>query len=185
MSQSLTESSWAVPLVFGYDLVRDTLPAAERERFEREVLREAARVIGAVDAGKSNWQARHNAALLAIGLAVGDGEVVKKAIDGAYRSRGYIYAFLNQEFTEKPNHVVDVTIQITNPENPYHWVTIYGKVDEIIEESDPQNGHLATEGIDDLAELYIQQRPYPFRSEGEERVLFKIAPTQIVTFGAP
>jgi outer membrane protein insertion porin family len=37
----------------------------------------------------------------------------KKSIDDAYRSRGYIYAFLNQEFTEKPNHVVDVTIQIT------------------------------------------------------------------------
>jgi len=37
----------------------------------------------------------------------------KKAIDSAYRARGYIYAFMNQEFTEKPNHVVDVTIQVT------------------------------------------------------------------------
>jgi hypothetical protein len=82
MSQTLTESSWAVPLVFGYDLLRDALTMAERDRFERDVLREAGRVIGAVDAGKSNWQARHNAALLAIGLAVGDRELAKRAIDG-------------------------------------------------------------------------------------------------------
>ena len=36
-----------------------------------------------------------------------------KAIDGAYRARGYIYAFMNPEFTEKPKNVVDVTIRIT------------------------------------------------------------------------
>jgi len=36
-----------------------------------------------------------------------------KTIDGAYRSRGYIYAFMNPEFTEKPRNVVDVTIRIT------------------------------------------------------------------------
>lgn len=79
----------------------------------------------------------------------------------------------------------NVTIQITNPQNPYHWVTIYGRVVDAIEESDPQRGHLATEGIDDLSELYLGQRPYAMRSPGEERVLFLIAPTQITTFGAP
>ncbi len=78
-----------------------------------------------------------------------------------------------------------VTIQITNPENPYHWVTIYGKVDEIIEESNPDRGHLATESIDALSQSYINQSPYPFRSPDEERVLFLISPTQVVTFGAP
>ena len=36
-----------------------------------------------------------------------------KVIDAGYRSRGYIYAFMNPEFTEKPNHVVDVTVRIT------------------------------------------------------------------------
>jgi PPOX class probable F420-dependent enzyme len=78
-----------------------------------------------------------------------------------------------------------VTIQVTNPENPYHWVTIYGRVAEIIEESDPERGHLATESIDSLSERGIGQRPYPMRSNGEERVLFLIAPTQLATFGAP
>ena len=74
------------------------------------------------------------------------------------------------------------TVQITNPENPYQWVTIYGKVDRVIDESGP-DGHLATESIDDLSDLYLNQRPYPFRTETEERVLFLIRPTQIVTFG--
>lgn len=78
-----------------------------------------------------------------------------------------------------------VTIQVNNPENPYHWVTIYGRVADVIEETDGARGHLATESIDTLSERYINQRPYPFRSEGEQRVLFMIEPTQVVTFGAP
>ena len=77
-----------------------------------------------------------------------------------------------------------VTIQITNPQNPYHWITIYGKVDRVIEESGP-DGHLATESIDALSQSYINQSPYPFRTDDEERVLFLIRPTQVVTFGAP
>jgi PPOX class probable F420-dependent enzyme len=75
-----------------------------------------------------------------------------------------------------------VTIQITDPENPYHWVTIYGRVDRIIEEGG-QDGHLATESIDALSASYINQSPYPFRAAGEIRVLFLISPTQVVTFG--
>ncbi len=31
-----------------------------------------------------------------------------------------------------------VTIQITDPENPYDWLTIYGKVDKISEEGGPE-----------------------------------------------
>lgn len=36
-----------------------------------------------------------------------------KAIDATYRSRGYIYVFMNPENTEKPNHVVDVAVKVT------------------------------------------------------------------------
>ena len=35
-----------------------------------------------------------------------------KSIEAVYRSHGYIYIFMNPEYTEKPNHVVDVTIKI-------------------------------------------------------------------------
>ena len=36
-----------------------------------------------------------------------------KAIDAIYRSRGYIYVFMNPENTEKPKHIVDVAVKIT------------------------------------------------------------------------
>ncbi len=82
MSQTLSEAKWLTPLVFGYDLVRDAMPAAERERFESQVLRPAAEVIERNDAGKSNWQSWHNAALLAVGLVTGDRALVHLAVDG-------------------------------------------------------------------------------------------------------
>ena len=81
----------------------------------------------------------------------------------------------------------EVSIMFMNPENPYHWMTIYGTIEQVIDEDDPENGHLATESIDDLAELYLNQRPYPFRDpkKGETRVLYKVRPTRIQTFGTP
>ncbi|MCU1237398.1 MAG: Heparinase family protein [Candidatus Solibacter sp.] len=82
MSQTLSESSWLVPLEFGYDLVRDAIPAEERARFETNVLKGAAAVIRRNQAGKSNWQSWHNAALLGAGLLTGEKELVTLAIDG-------------------------------------------------------------------------------------------------------
>ena len=82
MSQTLSEASWLVPLEFGYDLVRDAMPAEERARFETNVLKGAAAVIRRNQAGKSNWQSWHNAALLGAGLLTGDRELVTLAVDG-------------------------------------------------------------------------------------------------------
>ena len=80
----------------------------------------------------------------------------------------------------------DVALLLLNPKNPYHWTSINGRVVEVIDEDDPQRGHLATENIDDPAELYVERRPYPFRDpKGEVRVLYKIEPTRILTFGTP
>ncbi len=63
-------------------------------------------------------------------------------------------------------HDPTVAIQIVNPENPYHWVTVYGEVDEIVEEGDPERGHLATESIDELARLYVRPAPVPLPGAG-------------------
>lgn len=77
-----------------------------------------------------------------------------------------------------------VVVMLVNPQNPYHWITIYGDVTHIIEEDDPETGEQATNNIDDLAEAYLGQRPYPLRDpNGEVRVLYKVRPTRIVTFG--
>jgi len=77
------------------------------------------------------------------------------------------------------------SVNAINPENPYHWVTIYCDVDGVIDESDPEQGQLATESIDRLAKLYLGVDEYPMRLDGEERSLFTLTPTKIVTFGAP
>jgi oligo-alginate lyase len=82
MSQTLSEAGWLMPLAFGYDLVRDAMPPEERVRFETNVLKGAAAVIRRNNAGKSNWQSWHNAALLAAGLLTQDRELVDLAIDG-------------------------------------------------------------------------------------------------------
>jgi PPOX class probable F420-dependent enzyme len=79
----------------------------------------------------------------------------------------------------------EVSIQAIDPADPYHWITVYGTVVDVVDEEDPERGHLATESIDDLGEIYLGQRPYPFREPDEVRVLFLIRPDKIVTFGAP
>jgi PPOX class probable F420-dependent enzyme len=78
----------------------------------------------------------------------------------------------------------EVTLLLVNPQNAYHWMEIYGRVVEVVDETDPERGHLATESIDDLAQTYLGQRPYPLRDpSGEVRVLYRVEPTKVVTFG--
>lgn len=77
-----------------------------------------------------------------------------------------------------------VVVMLVNPKNPYHWITVYGEVSEIVDEDDAERGHLATESIDYLAGLYLGTTPYPLRDpNGEVRVRYTVRPTRIVTFG--
>jgi PPOX class probable F420-dependent enzyme len=79
-----------------------------------------------------------------------------------------------------------VALLLMNPKNPYHWMSITGKVVDVIDEDDKVRGHLATQSIDSLALRYVNQTPYPFRDpKGEVRVLYKVEPTKILTFGDP
>jgi len=80
----------------------------------------------------------------------------------------------------------DVAILCVNPENPYHWVAINGRVVDTIEETVFARGSEATENIDELARRYINTTPYPLRDpKGEVRVLVKVQPTSVMTFGPP
>ena len=79
----------------------------------------------------------------------------------------------------------DVSLMFTNPENAYHWMAIQGVCEEFIDETDPERGHLATESIDSLGQLYLNQFPYPFRDpKGEVRVLIRVFPVRIQVFGS-
>jgi hypothetical protein len=65
-----------------------------------------------------------------------------------------------------------VTITLIDPENPYRYVEIRGRVDEITKKD-------ADTHIDKMAKKYLGKDKYPFRQPGEERVMYKITPQHV------
>ena len=65
-----------------------------------------------------------------------------------------------------------VAISITDPDNPYRYVQIRGKVTRVTEEG-------AAKHIDAMAKKYLGQDKYPFAKPGEVRVLFEIEPLNV------
>ena len=62
-----------------------------------------------------------------------------------------------------------VALSIMDPENPYRYLEIRGRVETISEsDGDPH--------IDSLAKRYMGQDTYPYRQPGEVRVVYTIAP---------
>lgn len=69
-----------------------------------------------------------------------------------------------------------VSLAIADPENPYRYLQIRGRVVEITEKG-------ADEHIDKLAMKYMGKEKYPFRSATEVRVMYKIRPEAVQTMG--
>ena len=59
----------------------------------------------------------------------------------------------------------------------YHSVSIQGRVVDTI------TGDQAEKDIDDLAQKYIGQSPYPWRAPGEQRVTYVIEPAHVHAMG--
>jgi PPOX class probable F420-dependent enzyme len=68
-----------------------------------------------------------------------------------------------------------VALAISEPENPYRYLGIQGRVTEITESG-------ADAHIDKLAHKYMG-KDYPFRAPGEVRVIVKIAPDKVHAIG--
>ena len=64
-----------------------------------------------------------------------------------------------------------VAIEIRDPEDPYRYLQVRGKVVEITEEG-------ADAHIDKLAKKYMGKDSYPNRKPGVTRVIYKILPDQ-------
>ena len=62
-----------------------------------------------------------------------------------------------------------VAMAIIDPDNPYRYLEIRGRVTEITEEG-------ADAHIDKLAKKYLGVDKYPYRQPGEQRVIYKIQP---------
>lgn len=69
----------------------------------------------------------------------------------------------------------NVTVLAIDPENPFRWLEVRGKVVDISEEG-------ADEHIDQLSDLYIHQSPYPWREAGEVRVVYRVEPERVIAF---
>src|SRR5262245_17162546 len=67
-----------------------------------------------------------------------------------------------------------VALSISDPENPYRYVGIQGRVVEMIEQGGDAH-------IDKLAKKYLNKDSYPGRRPGEVRVIVKIAPEKVHT----
>lgn len=66
-----------------------------------------------------------------------------------------------------------VALDIVDPENPFRYLAIRGKVAEITEEG-------AAEHIDRVARRYLGTETYPWWGPGEIRQIYKILPERVV-----
>ena len=69
-----------------------------------------------------------------------------------------------------------VALSIMDPDNPYRYLEVRGRVTEITEEG-------AAAHIDKMAKKYLGQDKYPFSQPGEVRVLYKIEPERTSQMG--
>jgi PPOX class probable F420-dependent enzyme len=69
-----------------------------------------------------------------------------------------------------------VSMAIIDPDNPYRYLEVRGRVVEITEQG-------AEEHIDRMAKKYLGVDKYPYRQPGEVRVLYKIAPEHTSSMG--
>jgi PPOX class probable F420-dependent enzyme len=69
-----------------------------------------------------------------------------------------------------------VSLALIDPENPYRFMEIRGRVIEITEDG-------AAAQIDKLAKKYLGVDKYPYAQPGEVRVLYKIKPEHTTVMG--
>ena len=66
-----------------------------------------------------------------------------------------------------------VSVEVVQQDNPYSMLSVQGKVVGITAEG-------ADEHIDAMAKKYLGQDSYPFRKEGEERLIMRIQPEKVI-----
>ncbi len=69
-----------------------------------------------------------------------------------------------------------VSLAIIDPDNPYRYLEIRGRVVEITE-------HDADAHIDKMAKKYLGADKYPYRQASEVRVMYKIEPERVSMMG--
>ena len=66
-------------------------------------------------------------------------------------------------------------LHVTNAQDPYKWISVAGPAELTHEGAD--------EHIDKLAKKYLGADSYPFRKEGEQRIIVRIKPEHVNSYG--
>lgn len=69
-----------------------------------------------------------------------------------------------------------VAVTLIDPDNPYRYLEVRGRVTEITQEGADQH-------IDKMAKKYLDKDKYPFAQPGEKRVIYKIDPEVVSPHG--
>ncbi len=69
-----------------------------------------------------------------------------------------------------------VSLAILDPDNPYRYLEVRGKVVEVTEQG-------ADDHINRMAKKYLDVDQYPYRQPGEVRVLYKVQPERVSSMG--
>ena len=69
-----------------------------------------------------------------------------------------------------------IAVAIQDPDNPYRYLAVRGRVEEITERG-------ADAHIDALTKKYLGQDQYPYRQAGEVRVTYRIRLERVSTMG--
>jgi PPOX class probable F420-dependent enzyme len=86
--------------------------------------------------------------------------------------------FNTAEGRYKPRYIREngrAGVHVTHPEDPYRWVSVAGPAELTHEGAD--------EHIDKLAKKYLGADSYPYRREGEQRVIVRIKPEHVNSSG--
>jgi len=65
-----------------------------------------------------------------------------------------------------------VSLSIVDPENPYRYIEVRGRVTDITQEG-------ADDSINKLAKKYLGVDKYPYAQPGEVRVIYKVRPEHV------
>lgn len=88
----------------------------------------------------------------------------------------WVNTALGRQKDKNVRHDPRVAVTLMDPQNPYRYLEIRGKVDDITTDG-------ASQHIDKMAKKYIGQDKYPWSRPGEQRVLLKITPEKFSTMG--
>lgn len=91
-----------------------------------------------------------------------DGDVLFNTAEGRIKPRN---------MRANPN----VSVAVVDPANGYRWVVVNGKAEL---SHDGADAH-----IDKLAKKYLDADTYPFRKEGEQRVIVRVRPDRVTASG--